>query len=156
MTQLQNNAHQPKWEKSMVPQLQTSTHYPEMSKQNDRSSSDQCFGTLSASPIQEHADYAKTSLSAMTYDTDADQSKKRTTPLSYDLESTTITVLSIIVATMLTLTLVQRDKRQSDITDQAASRQRKRTMPHMECPRCKYWMLEGPPYKNPPRNTTSS
>jgi len=156
MTQLQNNTHQPKREKSMMPRLQTSAYYPKMSKQNDRSSSDQCFGTLSASPIQEHADYAKTSLSAMTYDTDADRSKKRTMPLSYDLESTTITILSIIVATMLTLTLVQRDKRQSNIMDQAASRQRQCTMPCMECPRREYWMLEGPPYKNPPRNTTSS
>ena len=65
----------------MLPLLQTSMHYPKNSKQNDQSSSDQCFGTLSASLIQEHADSAKISLSTMTYNTDADRSK---TPPSND------------------------------------------------------------------------
>jgi len=35
MTQSQNIAHQPEWEQSMMPLLQTSAHYPKTSKQND-------------------------------------------------------------------------------------------------------------------------
>jgi len=65
----------------MMPLLPTSTHYPETSKQNDRSSSTGSLGTLSISLIQEHANSAKTSLSAMTHGTDADQSS---TPPSND------------------------------------------------------------------------
>jgi len=69
-----STAHQPEREQSMMPLLQTNTHYPETSKQNDRSSGTRSNGTLSTSSIQEHADSTKASLSAMTHGTDADRS----------------------------------------------------------------------------------
>jgi len=139
MTQPQSAAHQPEWDRSMMPLLQTSAHYPKTSKQNDRSSSDQCFRTLSESLIQEHADSAKTSLSAMTYGTDSDQSKTpssndrrpekhtlslttRTTrtdqsivPPSPDQKRTALTILGIIVTAILTI--VQGNQRHHDTTN---------------------------------------
>ena len=81
----QYNADKPERDKSMMPLLQTSAHYPKMSKQNDRSLSDRRVGTLSTSSIQEQADNAKRSLSAMTRDTDHDQP---VTPLITDATAT--------------------------------------------------------------------
>jgi len=75
MTRALNNARQPKQERSMMPLLQTSTHYPETSKQNDQSSGNQSFGTLSMSLIQEHADSTEPLLSTMTYSTGVERSK---------------------------------------------------------------------------------
>ena len=69
MTQPQDNAYQPKWEGAMIPLLQTSAHYPETSKQINQSSNNGSFRTLSASPIQEHANSTKVSLSTMTHGT---------------------------------------------------------------------------------------
>jgi len=119
MTRPQNATHQPKQERSMMPLLQTSTHYPKTSKQNDQSLSDGNFGTLSTSLIQEPADSAKTLPSAMTQDTDANRSstppsndrrpKKHIAPPSHDQELTAITVLELIITTVLTMTLVLRE-----------------------------------------------
>jgi len=171
MTLLQNTTHQPKRERSMKPLLQTSAHYPETSKQNDRSLSDGSLGTLSISPIQEPADRAKTSLSAMTQGTDADQSsmppsndrgsKKRTAPQGHDRESTAITTLGIIIAMILTLTKVQKNKGQHKVTNQAADKAltdhaTPQTTQYIKCPGCRHKILEGPLYKGPPGNVTSS
>ena len=175
MTQPWNTADQPKWERSMMPLLQTSAHYPEMSKQNDRSLSDRSFRTLSASLIQEHADSAKTSLSTMTQGTDADRSsmppshdqrsKNHTMPPSHDQELTAIAAFSIIITAMLTMTLVLQKPGLSKVDnptlskaeiEQAMMEPIPRTMQCTECPRCGHWTLGGPLHKNPPRNATNS
>ena len=175
MTQSQNNTDQPEQERSMMPLLQTSAHYPETSKQDDQSSSNRSFGTLSASPIQEHTDSAKTPLSAMTHGTNADQSstppsndqrsRKHATPPSHDQELTAIAALSIIITAMLTMTLALWKQGLSSIDnpilsktriDQATTRQVQHTMQHTECSRCGHWAQEGLPYKSPSKNATYS
>jgi len=183
LTQPQNTAHQPERERSMMPLLQTSAHYPKTSKQSDRNSGTRSGGTLSASSIQEHADGAKTSLSAMTHGTDADRSK---TPPSTDRESkkhatppkaneagtdqtqtssdrnqkqTALTTLGIIILAILTV--AQKEQRRGNMTDppttvSSTEKQRRQTMRNAECPTCRHWTQEEPQYKNPPENATSS
>jgi len=182
----QNNADQPKWENSMMPLLQTSAHYPEMSKQNNRSLGTRSFGTLSTSSIQEHADSAKTLLSAMTQGTDVDQSstppsndqgskkhatpqfnKARTnqsqTPSNPDQKRTALTTLGIIITAILTI--VQGNRRRHEMIDQTTDRtiqvphvaeQTQRMTQNAEYPRYGHGTQEEPQYKSSPRNATSS
>jgi len=183
LTQPQNTAHQPERELSMMSLLQTSAHYPETSKQNDRSSGTSSFGTLSASSIQEHADGAKTSLSTMTHGTNADRSntppsndqgsEKHETPpginqtgtdqpqtaSSADQKQTALTTLGIIILAMLTR--VQKEQRRSTMTDPprtvpSTKEQVRQMTRNAECPRCRHWAQEEPQYKNPPKNTTNA
>ena len=166
MTQPQSAAHRPEWDRFMMPLLQTSAHYPEMSKQNNRSSNGQGIGTLSISPIQEHADSAKTSPSTMTHSTGIDWSKKRATSPSHNQELTAITTLSIIVTAMLMMTLVLWEHRISNVDnpilsetriDQATMKPMQQTTQNAECPKCGHRLQEGGLlYKNPPGNTTYS
>jgi len=144
-----------------MPLLQTSAHHPEMSKQNDQSSSDRSSRILSTSPIQEHADSAKTSLSAMTQGTSADRSRKHATPPSHNQESTAIAALGIIITAMLTMTLVLQKQGLSSIDNPTLSKTAidqamMEPTQYTECPECGHWTLEGPLYKGPPRNATYS
>jgi len=180
----QYNANQPERENTMEPMLQTSAHYPKTSKQNNRSSGNQSFGTLSASPIQERADRAKTSLSAMTHGTDNDrsstppsndrESKKHATPPKIgeagtdqsrmmsgpDQKRTALTILGIIITAMLTI--AQGNRAQHEAINQAvgktvtSQKPRRRTTRDAECPRCKDRIQEELQYKSPLRNATSS
>ena len=134
----QYNTDRPEWENSKRPLLQTSAHYPRMSKQNNQRLSDGSFGTLSASLTQEHADSAKTSLSTMTHGTDADRlstppsnnqgSKKHAMPptanetrtdrsqtsLNHDQKWTALTTLGIIITAILMI--VQGNQRRCKTT----------------------------------------
>jgi len=125
----QDNANRPKWDKSMMPLLQTSAHYSETSKQNDRSQSNRSDGTLSASPIQGCADCATVLPSAMTHDADHDQlatppmtdatgTGQSKTPPSPDQKRTALTTLGIIVTAIL-LT-VQRNQTRRDMIKQVS------------------------------------
>ena len=158
----------------MMPLRQTSAHYPEMSKQNDRSLSNGSFRTLSASPIQECADCTTVLPSAMTHDTDHDQSAtplmtdatgtdQSKTPPSPDQKQTALTTLGIIVTAILLI--VQGNQTRHGTTNQvsdkamtsrSAKKLMQRTTQNAECPRYEHWTQEEPQYKSPPRNTTSS
>jgi len=172
MTQSRNVMHQPEWEKAMESLLQTSAHYPKTSNQNNRSTNDRCFGTLSASPIQEHT---QRSLSTMTQGADADRSRtppsnnqrsrKQAMPLNDGQEATAIAVLGMIILTTLTMARVIRNQglnRIGDPTlnkaenDQAKMEPKPHTTQRTECPSGEHWTLEGSKYKNPPGKTTCS
>ena len=82
-------------------------------------------------------------------------------PPSSDQELTAITALSIIITVMLTMTLVLQKQGLSNMDnptlstagiDQVIMKPMQRT----KCPRCEHWILEGLPYKGPPRNATHS
>jgi len=174
MTQLQNITYQPERDKPTMPLLQTSAHYPKMSKQNDRSLSNRSFGTLSASPIQEHADRTTVLPSAMTHDTDHDQlamppmtdatgTDQSKTPPSSDQKRTTLTTLGIIITTILLIVQGNQTRHgtinqvsEKAMTSQRAKKLMQRTTQNAECPRYEHWTQEEPQYKSPPGNATSS
>jgi len=170
----QHNAYQPEWERLMMPLLQTSAHYPKTSKQVNRSASNQCRGTLSASSIQEHADNAKRSPSTMTHGIDVDQSRtppriseagtdQSRTSSDLDQKWTALTTLGIITTAILLV--VQGNQRRRKTTSlmsneamavSSVAEQTQRNIQSTECPKCGHGTQEELPYKSPPKHATSS
>jgi len=158
----------------MMLQLLTNTHKSKTSKQTDRRSSDQHFETLRVSPIQEHTDSTKTSLSTMTHSTSVNQSimlpmtneagtDQSQMPPSHNQKLTALTTLGIIITAILMI--VQGNQGHCDTTNQTSDKaitvqrmkeQIRQAMRNTECPRCRHWTQVGPLYKSPLEKATSS